>query len=103
MVEHSRVQVSLIIQLRTGHVLLNAYLHRISKMDQPLCQLCERGNKTVHHYLFDCTAWAHKRWLLGRSMGRASKSLRSLLSTERGVSKVIKYIGWTRRLKDYTW
>ena len=37
MAECSRVQASLIIQLRTGHVPLNAYLHRISKMDQPLC------------------------------------------------------------------
>ena len=60
MVECSRAQASLIIQLRTGHVLLNAYLHRISKLDQPLCHLCERGDKTVHHYLFDCTAWAHE-------------------------------------------
>ena len=60
MVECSRAQASLIIQLRTGHVPLNAYLHRISKMDQPLCSFCERGDETVHHYLFDCTTWAHK-------------------------------------------
>ena len=60
MIEHSRVQASLIIQLRTGHVPLNAYLHRISKSDQPLCQHCGRGDETVHHYLFDCTAWTHE-------------------------------------------
>ena len=82
MVECSRAQVSLIIQLRMGHVPLNAYLHRISKTDQPLCSFCKRGDETVHHYLFDCTTWAHERWLLGQGMGRASKLLRSLLSTE---------------------
>ena len=73
MVECSRAQASLIIQFRMGHVPLNTYLHRISKTDQPLCSFCERGNETVHHYLFDCTAWAHERWLLGQGMGRASK------------------------------
>ena len=33
MVEHSRAQASLVIQLRTGHVPLNVYLHRISKLE----------------------------------------------------------------------
>ena len=105
MAEHSRAQASLVIQLRTGHVPLNVYLHRISKLDQPLChcQHCGSGDETVHHYLFECTAWVHKRWSLGRRMGRASKSLCSLLSTEWGVDEVLKYIGWTRRFKDYAW
>ena len=41
MIEHSRAQASLIIQLRTGHVPLNVYLHRNSKSDQPLSALRE--------------------------------------------------------------
>ena len=101
MAEHSRAQASLVIQLRTGHVPLNAYLHRISKLDQPLCRHCRSGDEMVHHYLFECAAWTHEQWALGRKMGRASKSLCSLLSTKRGIDEVLKYIGRTRRFKDY--
>ena len=103
MAERSRVQASLVIQLRTRHVPLNAYLHRISKLDQPLCRHCRSGNETVHHYLFECTAWAYERWSLCHRMGRAAKSLCGLLSIERGVDEVLEYIGWTRRFKDYAW
>ena len=78
--ELSQAQSSIFIQLRLGHTPLNAYLHRISKLDQPTCTQCRTGKETMHHYLFNCGAWKHECWLMGHSPGRASKSLWSLLN-----------------------
>ena len=100
--ELSWAQSSIVIQLRSGHAPLNAYLHRISKLDQPTCAYCRISEETVHHYLFDCRAWKHELWLLGCSLGRASKSLRSLLNTERGIKELLKFVGRTKRFKDYS-
>ena len=61
---HKFSQVSpgcrIIMQLRSGHMPLNAYLHRVSKLDQPSCAQCKTGEETVYHYLFDCGAWKHE-------------------------------------------
>ena len=48
-----RWNAALLIQLRSGHIPLNMYLHRIGKIDSPLCQEC-RKNETVFHYLIEC-------------------------------------------------
>ena len=80
--ELSQAQSSIIIQLRSGHMPLNTYLHRISKLDQPTCTHCRTGEETMHHYLFNCGVWKHEHWLMGHSLGRASKSLWSLLNTK---------------------
>ena len=88
------------MQMRSGHVPLNAYLYRITKWDSPTCTHCKAGDKMTHHYLFDCVAWIHKWWLLGQSLGWASKSLQSLLGSKWGVSKVLKFIGRTKRFKN---
>ena len=89
------------MQLRSGHVPLNSYLHRISKLDFPTCAHCRVSDETIHHYLFDCETWKHEHWLMGCSLGRASKSLWSLLNTKRGVKEVLKYIGRTKRFKSH--
>ena len=97
--ELSRAESSIVIQLRTGHAPLNAYLYRITKLDSLTCMHCRAGDETVHHYLFDCMSWRNEHWLLGHSLGRASKSLQNLLSTKRGISKVLKFIGRMQRFQ----
>jgi hypothetical protein len=58
----TRKQSSIILQLRCGHIPLNAYLNRINKSDTdrcPVCDLIDPGNsprETVNHFLFDCPA-----------------------------------------------
>jgi len=99
----SRDQSSVIVQLRTGHVPLNIYLHRILKTDQPVCLHCKTGDETVHHYLFECLKWGHEWWLLGQSLRRASKSLASLLGSKWGVKEVLKLMGRTGRFRDLSW
>ena len=64
--EVSKLQASTIFQLRSKHVPLCQYLHRIGKADSPLCEMCGREEETV---LFDCPAHNHARFKLGRQLG----------------------------------
>ena len=101
--ELKRAQSSIIVQLRAGHVPLNMYLHRMSKTDQSVFLHCKTGDEIIHHYLFKCSKLRHKWWLLGQSIGRASRSLASLLGSKWGVKEVLKIVGRTGRFRDYTW
>ena len=55
----TRVQASVLMQLRTGHAPLNTFLHWIGRVDSPLCLACLSTNETIHHFLFNCPAHAH--------------------------------------------
>ncbi|KAJ7153407.1 hypothetical protein C8R43DRAFT_828743, partial [Mycena crocata] len=48
-----RSQCSIITQMRTGHVGLNAYLARFGAVDSSLCPMC-REPETVNHFLLAC-------------------------------------------------
>jgi ribonuclease HI len=96
----SRKQSSILIQLRTGHIPLNHYLHRISKTASSTCPSCQQDEETVQHYLFECTTWKHERWHMSRNMGRAAKSISNVLNTQKGVKEVMQYIGRTGRLRS---
>jgi hypothetical protein len=50
----------LLARLRTGHVLLNHYLHKISMAPFSLCPNCF-SEETVHHLFFVCPAYHHYR------------------------------------------
>ena len=65
----SRQGASWLYQLQTGHFLLNIYLHRFKRADSTSCPACGYHNKTPHHFLLDCPAYAHKRWplIVGKS------------------------------------
>ncbi|KAJ7153127.1 hypothetical protein C8R43DRAFT_821296, partial [Mycena crocata] len=49
----SRTQCSILTQLCTGHVGLNAYLARFGAVDSNLRSTC-REPETVNHYIFTC-------------------------------------------------
>ena len=55
----SRAEMSVLMQLRTGHIPLNAFLRRIGRADSPTCPACQHTNEMIHHYLFDCLGHAH--------------------------------------------
>jgi hypothetical protein len=44
---------SVLIQMRTGFIGLNSYLHKIKRAETPYCD-CESGYQTVPHILGDC-------------------------------------------------
>jgi ribonuclease HI len=64
---HSRAQSSLLIQIRSGHIPLNAHLYKLNCVDSDKCQACHtrRGTiptrETITHFLFDCPAYQDER------------------------------------------
>ena len=97
--EYGRVQASMVTQLRTGHVPLNAYLHRIDKIDSPLFPHCSLDSKSVHHFLFNCRAWRAKCWCMGKVLGHEAKSLRHVLSSAKGIDELLRFLGRTEQFK----
>ena len=100
----SRSQSSLLIQLRTGHIPLNSYLHCIKKSDTRRCANCwdaRRGSiiETVIHYLFECQAYAEERFDLDKALGRYSRDLKGILASLDKIKELLKYVGRTGRFK----
>ena len=96
----SRAQASILMQLCTGHIPLNRFLHRIGKTDSPTCPTCRAADETVPHYLLDCLGYAHERHGLAQAVGRNSKSLQHLLGNWRAYKALLIYVGTTGRFKD---
>lgn len=79
----SCMQTSLILQLRTGHIGLNKYLHCIKWTQILLCTYCnDQVVEMVHHFLFNCHYY-HWEWhkLQGSECHHASNLLH-LLQTQ---------------------
>ena len=100
----TRAKASILIQIRTGHVPLNAYLFRFKKHHTSRCNACylttrRHRDKTVKHFLFECPEYKWERADMDRTLGHNSRDLQILLSEEKNVKALLKYIGKTKRLK----
>ena len=96
----SRSQASIIMQLRAGHIPLMKHLSRICKADTVTCLHCQQDKESVHHYLFECAAWRHECWHMGRSLGRKAKSVDCALNTQKGVKEVVRFMGHMARFRS---
>ena len=95
-----RNQASLLTQLRTGHIPLNAILHRIKRSDTPDCPHCKNGiRETIHHFLLTCPHYADARRSLRETLTRDSSSIPFLLSARNGIPHLLRYVNDTNRLK----
>jgi hypothetical protein len=93
------------IQVRSRHIPLNVYLHRIGKSQTRQCQQCREDHglqsppETVNHYLFDCSAYADEHWEMGKVLERKELTLKNLMDSDKGMRALAKYIAKTRRMK----
>ncbi|EJD40238.1 hypothetical protein AURDEDRAFT_70309 [Auricularia subglabra TFB-10046 SS5] len=92
-----RWQTSLITQLRIGHAPLNKHLHRIQRADPPSCEACGHPIETVRHFIMECNAYDEARWEMRQGLGRRNDKLSTLLSTKRGIDRLLKFIQRTGR------
>jgi hypothetical protein len=95
----SRNQASVLFQLRSGHVPLNTYLHRIKKADSPVCPGCLHHRETVMHYIMRCEAHTVVRQIMFNAAGRDARNLGLLLSTLELLPHLFRYIRATERLR----
>ena len=88
-------QASMLIQLRTGHILLRKHLNRIRKANSPMCQTCSSQSLTVHHFLMTFPAYTDARKHLETSIGRAARSMKILLTNLKIFPHLFWYISAT--------
>jgi hypothetical protein len=93
----SRKGASWLFQLRTGHIPLNAYLHRFKRTESAKCPACGYHNETPQHFLLDCPAYAHKRWMLTVGKTTKNKGYTALLGSPKNAIPLINYIQATGR------
>lgn len=88
----SRMDASRICQLRTGHVPLNVYLHRIRKAEGPCCPPCRHPKENVKHYIMDCPSYAHEHWALYKNSKKKNLNLADLLNDKNMAVLVANFI-----------
>lgn len=101
----TRVQSSLIFQIRSNHLPLNCYLHRIGKAPSRRCEKCWHRRRievteTVIHYLFECPSFDYERHTLDSKLKRDSRDLKKILSDPDHVRTLLSFIGSTKRFKE---
>ena len=102
----TREQSSILTQLRTGHVPLNAYLFKIGKSNERHCKACrghhneDRPAETVNHYIFECTAYVNQRRDLEKSVGRDDMNLKSITKDLKKTKALLTYINRTKRFRE---
>lgn len=93
-------QASLLTGLRTGHIALNAHLHRIKRADTAICPHCPTETETVKHFLLDCPHYARERQILRNTLGRDADEIPILLTDEDAVGAMLIFVEATKRLKQ---
>ncbi|KAJ6497189.1 hypothetical protein C8R47DRAFT_972758, partial [Mycena vitilis] len=94
-----RRQRSLITQLRTDHIGLNKYLHRIKAVDSPLC-VRRRVPETVDHFLLTCRRYLPARHNLRREI-KKPLSLRTFLGDPANTTHLMNYVTASGRFPLY--
>ncbi|KAJ3492820.1 hypothetical protein NLJ89_g11157 [Agrocybe chaxingu] len=102
----TRAQASLLIQIRSGHIPLNAYLFRFGKSDTKRCNACWRRSgghldvaETVRHFLFECPSYQWERSEMDEEIGPTNTNLRAILKSKKSVEALLKFVSKTRRLR----
>ena len=90
--ELPRHKASLLFQLRSGHVPLQAHLHRIKRAESPMCAHCPGSRETVHHFVLLCPAFAEQRLELVQQGGRDARVLAKLLSSTKLVPLLLQFV-----------
>ena len=104
----TRKQSSLMLQIHCGHFPLNAYLHKIKKVESNRCPACheERDqegrphSETINHFIFDCTAHNVARDRLIQKIGRNHFHLAGMMSDTDRMKALTTYINRTGRLRN---
>lgn len=90
----------LYMALRTGHAPLNKYLHRIDKIESPMCPHCHQAEETVHHYLITCPHYRRERHILAGTLGRKATSISFLLTDPIATPHLIQFINASGRMRE---
>ena len=94
-----RAASSLITQILTNHIPLNAYLYKIKKVDSARCPACGASHETIRHMLLKCPTYAFERWPLEQRLKKKRKelSLENILGDSEFIKPLINFLEATHR------
>jgi len=95
-----RAEVSIMTQLRTGHVPLQSYLHRFKLEESPICPSCRKEPETVTHYLKFCESHKEARREMRRELGRDVEVGLELLGGKKHIRTILRYVKRTGRFEE---
>jgi ribonuclease HI len=101
----SRAHTSLLMQVRSRHLPLNSYLHRINKAESDRCLSCrarpddETPPETIEHFIYNCDAYTMQRRSLIRAVGVANLPLKDIMMETKRMKELARYIIRTGRFK----
>ena len=92
-----RETASRMYQINSGHVPLNAYLHRFKIKASAQCPACSAPNEMPQHFILECPAYKHERWKLKPKKGKTELRYEDLLSNKKNTVGLAHYILDTKR------
>jgi hypothetical protein len=99
----SRTHASLLLQVRSGHLPLNPYLHRIGKSETKRCLSCsdaQGGNapaESTKHFIYDCRAYATQREKMIKDIGATNLAIKDIMLEPKRMRALAWYMVATRR------
>ena len=102
----TRKQSSTILQIRSGHFPLNAYLHKINKSDSNMCPAClneQEGQspvETINHFIFDCEAHNDAREELIDEIGITHFNLLDIMADTDRMKALTTFVNRSGRFRE---
>lgn len=96
----TKSQASLLTQLRTHHIPLNAFLHRIRKHPTGKCPACNNEAEMVLHFLIACPRREHQQAIAFRPIRPRDRTLDAILGKAENTKALFKYIRITNRFAN---
>ena len=93
-------QTSVLTQLRTGHIALNKYLHRIQRSETPNCPHCPGIKEDTDHMLLRCWKYAVHRHKLVVMFKHDAYSAKHLLSDRKAIPHTLNFLNKTGRFRN---
>ena len=99
----NREYASKIFQLHSGHIPLNAYLHRFKISENAQCPACGAPKETPQHFVVECPAYAHeRRRSLKLKKGRPELKYAEIVGGKNEATTLAHYIRDTKRFVQDT-
>lgn len=97
-----RRSASIITQLRTGHIGLRYFLHRIHAVDSPLCRKCGVP-ETIQHFILNCRRYCEQRAKLRESLAAKHLPFRlsDMFNSPSTIRYLLKFVHETERFPRY--
>ena len=96
----NRRTAALLLQMRTEHVPLNAYLSRMKCAESRACPTCGARSETVFHYLTECRTYERQRRTMLDGHGRRAGMMEYLLSSTKGIKATMRFVEETGRFEQ---